>query len=990
MTGLAILPNATLTGYNVAKIWSMPMPLNALLPLHGITVTLRFTDEAEFTPFHNAAVDAFLRHMLNIGEEYTRYFSIICPENGRLRYQPEDRYRFGIIIAPGGEPHLRTLIDRLRRLPATAVVRDHAAPLRDNLELIDINDLMDGEPISHAASLTPFEYEHLTQLALHFRPDPEKPVHLRWRWLAPVRLLRADHADFQGEARFVRSAEQLDGPLLIRRALGTLEQLGLAHALPLDEWMDKVRLEDPDFFWVDTPYYDRNGQSRTLGGLMGDAHLILPPEAPLFLVEMLLLAQYLGIGQRRALGWGKFQITDPDTPMQWRGLHPQPLRRAQLLNDLAFAPEQVEEALLELDAHDPQATSDDNLQRLRVALGQIHAGDYTPPVLQGVRLPKDDGTFRLLAVAPIWDRVLQKSAALTLTPMLDALYSTASFAYRKAHSRQQVRYEILKAWREGYRWVYESDIEDFFDAVDRAQLLRRLRNVLGDDPLWRNIDHWLSRPVIIDGVRVERPRGIPQGSPLSPLLANFILDDFDADLERHGFRLLRFADDFIILAKSREQAERAHEVVMQSLAELKLQLNLEKTHILHLSEGLKFLGYLFVEDLAIELGGDKQTGERIFTADDIPAKLPPWMANLAQRPVTPIEDDDQPRHTVGEQEDNGSFLVLSGERHLITTDNDNLIVRDADNNTLHQVPWEQLYGILLLGLHDLTTGAKHAALRNHVPIHLADRTGTYLGALTANRPQRNIYKHWFMQLAACQRHDFSLKIARALITARIHNQRQSLIRLSKEHGGLDLAYPIGQLKKLHNKAGNASSLPQLLGFEGTATREYLQSYNALLPDWARFEKRTKRPPTDPFNVLLSLGYTILYSQVDCILQAHGLLTWKGCLHQQSPGHAALASDFIEPYRHIVERTALAWARNHAEPDDFAKEENQPGLRMRAEARRRYVTHLIKRLNQPLGGHPTFYQHIAAQARNLKQAIRRMVPEEFQPYRLNTKRKGKPS
>ncbi len=959
------------------------MPLKNLLPLHGISVTLRFTEPAEFTPFHNAAVDAFLRHMLAIGDEYGKYFSIVCPENGRLRYTADDTYRFGVIVQPGGEHHLRILIARLRRLPVTAVVRDKAAPLRDNLQLVEINDLSDGKPISHDTSLTPYTYDQISQHALYLKPTADTPVHLHWRFVAPVRLLRSDHNQYEGEERFIRDAAQLTGPLLIQRTLHTLEQLGYTRALPLQEWTERIALDNADLFWVDTPYFSQGGRTRVLGGLLGDLHLTLPSDVPLLLLELLITAQHLGIGQRRTLGWGKFHIQPTDgAPSPSLGSGLVPLRRAQSLNDLAFRPETLELAILELDQRDPATTEEDNINRLNTALGQIAAGDYHPPALQGVKIPKDDGSQRLLAIAPIWDRVLQKSVALTLTPMLDALYSTASFAYRKGLSRQQVRYEILKAWREGYRWVYESDIEDFFDAVDRSQLLRRLRNVLGDDPLWHNLARWLSRPVVVDGVRVERPRGIPQGSPLSPLLANFILDDFDADLQHHGFRLLRFADDFIILAKTREQAERAHEIVRRSLAELRLQLNRDKTHILHLSEGLRFLGYLFMDDMAIEIGGDSRDGRDIYTADDEPRTLPPWLPSLAERTIKPIGEDDRPEHHIATQEEHGSFIVLTGERHVLTTDNDNLIVRDADNNLAVKMPWEQIYGVLCLGLHSISLPAQHHALRHHIPIHLADRTGTYLGAVTNSRPQQNIYKFWFLQLAACQRADFTLHIARQLIAARIHNQRQSLLRrISTLDNSHQFAPTLAQLRKLYHKAENAQSIQQLLGFEGTAARLWLQSFNPFLPQWAQFERRSKRPPQDPFNALLSLGYTILYSQIDCILQAHGFLTWKGCLHQQSPNHAALASDMMEPYRHIIEQAALSWCRNYAREEDFTREDDTPGIRIHAEARRRYITFVSKRLQQPLGGHDSFHQHIAAQARALRHAIDRLVPGDFTPYRL---------
>jgi CRISPR-associated protein Cas1 len=128
-------------------------------------------------------------------------------------------------------------------------------------------------------------------------------------------------------------------------------------------------------------------------------------------------------------------------------------------------------------------------------------------------------------------------------------------------------------YRQGYRWFFKAHVEDFFDTVSHELLEIRLRSLLPDDPVIELLLAWVSAPVQFRGERIERPMGLPQGSPVSPLLANLMLDDFDSDLETLGMALVRFADDFIVVCKSREEAEAAAARAEASLAELGLAVN---------------------------------------------------------------------------------------------------------------------------------------------------------------------------------------------------------------------------------------------------------------------------------------------------------------------------------------------------------------------------------------------------------------------------------
>jgi group II intron reverse transcriptase/maturase/CRISPR-associated endonuclease Cas1 len=968
------------------------MILPSFPKLTGLVVTLRFLRAAEFNLHHEMAVDAFLRHSLNLGEGYSQVLSILTPENGRLTYRQHDPYRF-VVIATGEpeqvNPIWHTLITHLQGLPESAPIKDPNVPLKDNVELIELHDLFDGVPLTNPQGLDAYTEQHaidqgqawFTHLKL-----AEQPATVDWVWQSTVRLLKADHKTQKTEQRFVRQASDLTPELLINRLYQTLSQLsekfgGHIHpetAALNQAWLQQqaqfIQFKKADLYWIDTPYFGADKQANTLGGMAGTITLELLPGIEPGLLSLMVLGQMVGIGQRRTSGLGKYRLSLPKTPSLMRSLYPIAVHRGQSLLEFALQPDHIQRAVHETEQKPTiDKLTDKTHAQIQSAIGQLKKGDYNPPALQGFTIPKKDGSERLLAVSPLYDRIIQKAVAIALTPGLDAMMSQGSYGYRKGLSRQQVRYEIQNAYRQGYRWVYESDIESFFDSVNRDQLIKRLQALFGADALWPVLADWLGQDTHYKNTVIKRPKGLPQGSPLSPLLANFILDDFDSDLETHGFKILRFADDFIILCKTQHEAQLAAEAVKFSLQDVGLTLNADKTHIVELSQGFQFLGYLFREDHAIEIGGSQADGRNSFGATQAPKNLPAWLVNLGDQAAQTIDDEDAPKNQVGEIEEQGTHLILAGDAQVLTTDNHNLIVK-KDEIITHKLSWEQLHAITLIGLHHMTLPAQHTALSHRIPVYYADRTGSFLGALTSFRPAQANYKHWFIQLQMSDNADFALQTAQSIVCSRIHNQRKTLLRRKGNRKQFDVA--LKQLAQLQAKAQRATHFNSLNGYEGGATKLYFQQINALLPEWAQFDKRSRRPPKDPFNVLLSLGYTVLYSHVDAILQSAGFMTWKGVYHQQSAAHAALASDIMESYRHLVERHAIQVV-NHAtiKQDDFREETNAlgaTGLRLSAEARRRYVAGLIRRF-QGFSKDQTLHQHLYQQALELKKAMLNRTP-----------------
>jgi CRISP-associated protein Cas1 len=529
----------------------------------------------------------------------------------------------------------------------------------------------------------------------------------------------------------------------------------------------------------------------------------------------------------------------------------------------------------------------------------------------------------------------------------------------------------------GFHWVVDADIAAFFDEISHALLLDKLRRTLSDTSLLPLIELWLAAVVQPEnGQPYLLEKGVPQGSPISPLLSNLYLDDFDEALLGEHLSLVRFADDFLILCKSREEAEQALDLSDEAVEALKLRLNREKTRITHFDQGFQFLGVNFIRDLLRPEGRHAApwvtpapqrvvATERV--ADNGPAIVPEPMGETPAKPLDdPVlpavehregaeapEFEPDPAVFLEESADIGPLLrslFVTEPGHTLLKANDRLVVA-REHETLTAVPLNKLDQVILHGNQLVSTALFRFACDNGISFHFADQGGSHYSSLDhAGRDHTALQRHQFAREGD---EEFRLMSSRAFVAGKIRNSRVLLRRYNNRRAMPEVETAELLMADMETRLASADDLDTVRGVEGHAAHLYFTALRRFIPEHWNFTARQRRPPEDPVNALLSYGYAVLHGTMMSLVSLRGLQPWLGSLHAPRAGHPALASDLMEEFRApVVDTLVLQLALNGPlAPTDFVSD---PGAelpcRLTDAARKKFIGLLQDKFRSQLA-HP---------------------------------------
>jgi len=562
----------------------------------------------------------------------------------------------------------------------------------------------------------------------------------------------------------------------------------------------------------------------------------------------------------------------------------------------------------------------------------LRLGTYVPGPMRELDVPKRSGGTRRLAIPCVNDRVAQTAAAQVLGPLLEREMEDASFGYRPGRSVRMAVSRIAQHRRNGYTWVVDGDIERYFDSVPHERLLDRLARSVDDAQVVDLVALWLEAYAHDD-------RGLPQGSPISPLLSNLYLDDIDERIQGRGVRLVRFADDFVLLCRSETAAAEARGRMAALLDEHGLRLHPDKTRVVPFEQGFRFLGHLFVHSLIMqELAEDEAAP---------PADAAGLAALLAERAERADETD-------GAAGGDAAADLAPGLRVLYVTEpgrrlalRNQAFTVEEDGAELIAVP-DRRVDRIELGPHCTVSAAalRHAA-GSRTELALVNGWGETVARLEPAGATRRAD----LQLDQA-RHvlDAGLRVglARRLVDGRIRNQRALLRRLNRRRKDPAVDKAVLVLNKAIRKLPVAGDVPTLMGHEGEAAAAYWPALGLTLEgDW-RLDRRRRRPPPDPVNLALSFLASLLARDVGAFVARHGLHPGFGVLHESRDGVPACVSDLIEAFRApLVEGLVVYLLNNRILKRDMFQQHDDGTCRVLPDGRKALVRGYEGWLDRPV-------------------------------------------
>lgn len=489
---------------------------------------------------------------------------------------------------------------------------------------------------------------------------------------------------------------------------------------------------------------------------------------------------------------------------------------------------------------------DENLERLAQ---QIDSKTYRPGTYKRLSI-RTTKRRRVLWIPDVEQRVVERGLTLVFDRRVDGLLSPRSCAYRIGMGVNDALLQVAESRDVGATHVLLADICHCFDQVSCKGALSHLQLLADDDSLG-----WLFSALVerIQDLPGMADKGIPQGAPLSPLLANIALDPVDQELTDSGLDFVRYSDDLAIACASASAAKESATALNTALSRQEFTAGLSRCETATFEAGFMWLG----EEL------NRQT---------------------------PSSHPDRPR---GQR----TTVYVGGTNRYLRLKHGRLCVSRNDQEET-SVPIERVDRLVVLGPVGISAGVRQWTLGAGVSTDFLSQKGNYLG--TAHSRISNHVSRRMAQYDAA-RSPRAQQIAVQMIRGKLLNCRALLLRYGT---GPAVGRPTSQLRALARQSRSTTTREQLMGTEAAAAKIYWESFGALMPKEAKFGSRTRRPPRDVVNAALSLGYAILEGECCGAIIGAGLDPACPVLHSVNDNRDSLSLDLMEEFRSVIVDTVV--------------------------------------------------------------------------------------
>ena len=576
---------------------------------------------------------------------------------------------------------------------------------------------------------------------------------------------------------------------------------------------------------------------------------------------------------------------------------------------------------------------------------------YKLGIIQQQDIVNQKGKKRTISLMNTVDRFIFRAVTQVLSMAWNPKFSEYAYAYREHKGVKEAVEQVAAYIEEGNSWCAEIDIQNFFDNINHNIMLEKLQEKIEDSKIIELLIGYIKCTVMDDHIFYQKDKGILQGGPLSPLLSNIYMNEMDHYMEKKGYRFCRFGDNINIYCNSYELAFQQYQDVKEHLEKIeKVPLNKSKSGV-YKSLNRKFLGYCFEE----------KSGKII--------------AKHEKKAYTTIYRD---WYTTGiEKVDHNYHLINEG----ILTKRDYTLLFEGPTGKKY-IPVETTDSLYVYSNIIFSGNFFEFVNKKGLNVTLIDKYGEKIGSFVPQNNRRNI-KTEIKQLKVYDNEKERLELAKKLEIASVSNIRANLKYYARRKNSERLQDAVTGISRLIQQLNEAKDVTKLMTIEAQSRQKYYQCFNEILNDEDFiFEKRTRRPPEDPLNAMISFGNTLLYQRIANEINRTSLDIRIGIVHAAGSRPESLNLDLADLFKPIlVDRTIFTLVnRKMLEATDFVEVENN-GIYLSREGKKQFIREFERKLYQKVqidGLDRTYDYVIKNEIQKLKKFFE--YGEKYKPYK----------
>lgn len=581
----------------------------------------------------------------------------------------------------------------------------------------------------------------------------------------------------------------------------------------------------------------------------------------------------------------------------------------------------------------------------------IREGKYCPGIIQQQDIVNTKGKKRTISLMNTIDRFIFRAVTQELSKLWNSKFSEYSYAYREYKGVKEAVEQAVEFIELKNEWVVEIDIQNFFDNINHSILLQKLEKEIDDKEVMSLLISYIKCTVMDDHICYQKDKGVLQGGPLSPLLSNIYMNELDHYQENKAYHFCRFGDNINIYCDSYTLAFEEYQDIKNHLEEKeKVTLNKGKSGV-YKALNRKYLGYCFEEKSGKIIAKREEKAYKTVYRD--------WY-------TTGIQKIDRNYHLINEG---------------ILTKRDFTLLFEGPSGKKY-IPVETIDSLYIYSNVIFSGNFFEFMNKRGLNVSLINRYGEKIGSFVPQNNRRNI-KTELKQLKIYDDEKERLELAKKLEIASVSNLRANLRYYERRKNSERLREEITYISQLIQKLNEAKSVTQLMTIEAQSRQRYYHCFNTILDDEDFiFEKRTRRPPEDPLNAMISFGNTLLYQRIANEINRTSLDIRIGIVHVAGSRPESLNLDLADLFKPIlVDRTIFTLInRKMLDATDFVEVENN-GIYLSAKGKRLFIREFERKIYQKiqLNGLERTYDYVI---KNEIQKLKRFIEygEKYKPYK----------